>query len=129
MTTETPKPSAPGDVYDHWFRTLHGAQNVTGTKLSVKQIAHPVTEATTAMTVQTMRHDPNGDYVFLTFQDCRGSLRIVLPPEVATLIARQRDSLTGMNRSKAARDAAQKRKAAGIAPAFLKGKKKGGKKS
>jgi hypothetical protein len=117
--------SALGDVYDYWHRLLNGAPHVTATKLANKLVSHPVTEVTQTFTVQTMRHEAKGDYVFLQFVNAAGSHRIVLPPQVADLIARQREAITGMNRKRAARDSAAKRKAAGIQPAFLKAKKRG----
>ena len=43
-------------------------------------------------------------------------MRIVLPPKVATVIARQRDSLTTKVRSKAAKEQAAVRKDHGIKP-------------
>jgi hypothetical protein len=69
-----------------------------------------------------------GDHVFLETVSRDGAIRIVLPPQVADAIARQRDTLTAKSRSKAAKTLAQERKARGDLPAFLKSKKSKSKK-
>ncbi|MEI6232095.1 MAG: hypothetical protein WCI21_02355 [Alphaproteobacteria bacterium] len=50
------------------------------------------------------------------------SLRLALPPVESEVIARQRDSITGKSRSKAAKANALDRKARGIEPGFKKGR-------
>jgi len=49
-----------------------------------------------------------------------GAVRLVLPPSVSTIIARQRDALTGKSRSAAATQGAADRAARGIKPGFLR---------
>jgi hypothetical protein len=56
--------------------------------------------------------------------DANGATRIVIPPQAAEVIARQRDALSTKNRKKAGREQAAARKARGELPAFLKSKKK-----
>ena len=63
------------------------------------------------------------DTIFVQYVGNDGSFRVALPPEVADVIARQRGSVTSKNRKTAAR-----RKAAGIVPGFLNGKKRKAKK-
>lgn len=54
--------------------------------------------------VQTIRHrETGGDFVFLEYVAEGQAVRLVLPPSVAEVVARQRDTLTTKNRSKAAR--------------------------
>ena len=48
--------------------------------------------------------------------------RIVIPPAVADVIARQRDQLTAKTRSRAAKRNAEDRKERGIMPGFMKGR-------
>lgn len=70
--------------------------------------------------VQTYRQRERGDTIFLEVMDQHGAMRLVLPAQVANLIARQRDALTAKARSKAAAATAQDRKAQGFQPGFLK---------
>lgn len=66
---------------------------------------------------------PARDTIFLEYVAGDRAVRLVLPPEVADTIARQRDALTSRTRTAGARQAAQTRKARGITPAFLKRKR------
>jgi len=62
--------------------------------------------------------------VFVQYVDDQGAVRIVIPPEAADAIARQRDALGTKNRKLAARATAQARKARGEMPGFMKAKRK-----
>jgi hypothetical protein len=63
------------------------------------------------------------DTAFIQHIDADGSQRLVLPPEVTAVLARQRDALGTLTRRKAARAVAADRKARGIEPAFLRSKR------
>jgi hypothetical protein len=70
--------------------------------------------------VQTYRQKDKGDTIFLETVGGEGSIRLLIPPQVADTIARQRDALTGKTRSKAAKQIAADRMARGEKPAFLR---------
>ncbi len=72
--------------------------------------------------VQTYRQKEQGDTIFLEHVSETGTMRLVIPPQVSAVIARQRDQLTAKTRSKAAKAVAQGRKERGEIPAFLKSK-------
>lgn len=93
---------------------------------------HPVTEVTASFLVQTARERERGDTIFVQCVSAAGMFRVALPPEVADMIARQRDALTTANRKRAGRERAARDKAAGVLPGFMrngsaKKKAKGGK--
>jgi hypothetical protein len=60
------------------------------------------------------------DTVFLQRQDGQGGQRLVLPPKVSEVLARQRESATTVNRKRGAQRGAATRKALGMQPSFLK---------
>lgn len=120
--------SALGDQFDRTFASLTGRPDVAMTQPSPIRTVHPVLETPQSYIVQSARERDGGDWVFLEYIGKEGSVRMVLPPAVTERIARQAVALTSKNRKAAAKEQAQKRKAAGIKPAFLNSKKKGGKK-
>lgn len=69
--------------------------------------------------VQTYRRLEEGDYIF--FQDVVNgtATQIVIPPRIASILARQRDQLTGKSRSKAGRLVMEDRMARGEKPGFM----------
>lgn len=73
--------------------------------------------------VQTFRIE-GADTLFLECYGDAGQTRLVVPPEVTRIIARQYDALGGKSRSRAAKALAADRKERGIPPGFMK--KKGG---
>jgi hypothetical protein len=92
-------------------------------KPSTVRVSIPLLGLSQTFIVQTIRQRAVGDHVFLETVSRDGAIRIVLPPQVADAIARQRETLTAKSRSKAAKTLAQERKARGELPAFLKRKK------
>jgi hypothetical protein len=60
------------------------------------------------------------DTLLLQRQTADGSNRLVLPPSVTAVIARQRDGAVAVNRRRGARAAAATREAKGIRPNFGK---------
>lgn len=79
-----------------------------------------VGEGTTTYITQTIRQKDVGDFIFVEVVSEEGTVRLVLPPKVSAVIARQRDTLTGKSRSRAARSVAEDRKARGEVPGFMK---------
>ena len=111
------------DTYDRQIGALKGLPDVIEVKPSTVRVSIPLLGLSQTFIVQTIRQRGVGDHVFLETVSRDGAIRIVLPPQVADAIARQRDTLTAKSRSKAARTLAQERKARGELPAFLKRKK------
>src|SRR4029453_13111230 len=104
---------------------LHGLPDVTSTKTSVTRVVPPFGVGGTQLyVVQTYRQKEQGDTIFLEHVSETGTVRLVIPPQVSAVIARQREQLTAKTRSRAAKAAAQDRKQRGEIPAFLKSKQK-----
>lgn len=100
-----------GDYFDKRSRSLNGLPDVTKTAPSTKRVLTPVLEYTQTFIVQTYRQRDHGDEIFVEYIGKEGSLRLVLPPPVADLIARQRDALTTKVRRKIAKAKAEERRA------------------
>jgi hypothetical protein len=111
------------DSYDRQLGALKGLPDVIEVKPSTVRVTIPLLGLSQTFIVQTIRQRDVGDHVFLETVSRDGAIRIVLPPEVADTIARQRDALTAKSRSKAAKALAQVRKERGDLPAFLTRKK------
>ena len=111
------------DTYDRQIGALKGLPDVIEVKPSTVRVSIPLLGLSQTVIVQTIRQRAVGDHIFLETVSRDGAIRIVLPPQVADTIARQRDALTAKSRSKAARTLAQERKERGELPAFLKRKK------
>ncbi len=113
------------DKFDREIGTLKGRPDVTETKASTIVTTTPMIGATRTFIVQTFRVREVGDSIAVQYIDDNGSMRIVLPPEVADAIARQRDALTLKVRKRLGKEQASARKARGEVPAFLKAGKRG----
>jgi hypothetical protein len=111
------------DTYDRHIGALKGLPDVIEVKPSTVRVSIPLLGLSQTFIVQTIRQREVGDHVFLETVSRDGAIRLVLPPQVADAIARQRDALTAKSRSKAAKALAQERKERGELPAFLKQKK------
>lgn len=113
------------DKFDKMHGSLTGRSDVTRVRPSTVSVHTALIGATQTFIVETMRaHDEGGgDTIFVQYVDDLGAVRIYLPPAVADLIARQRDSLTAKSRKRVAKATAQARKARGEVPAFMKAKK------
>lgn len=73
--------------------------------------------------VQTYRHSDIGDLIFLQRVSSEGPpIRLVIPPEISDIIARQRDSVAKKVRSKIAKRTMQDRKDRGEVFGFQKKK-------
>lgn len=113
------------DPFDRTIGALHGLPDVTSTKTSVTRVVPPFGVGGTQLyVVQTYRQKEQGDTIFLEHVSETGTVRLVIPPQVSAVIARQREQLTAKTRSKAAKAVAQDRKERGEIPAFLKSKRK-----
>ena len=123
---ENPAGSAPyADAFDRTIGVLHGLPDVVSTKSYVTRVVPPLGVGGTQLyVVQTYRQKEQGDTIFLEHVSETGTVRLVIPPQVSAVIARQREQLTAKTRSKAAKAVAQGRKERGEIPAFLKSKRK-----
>jgi hypothetical protein len=132
------QPERTVEDFDYELGQLHGLPGVTTTKQATVRATNGLTESATWI-IQTFRKRdvaedaeralPAKDTIFVEFIGSKGrSLRLVIPPPVAEVIARQREALVSKNRTSGARQAAATRKERGIEPGFLKTKrrKKGG---
>jgi len=113
------------DIFDRTIGVLDGLPDVAHSKVAVKRVI-PVlgVGGTQLYVVQTFRQKDQGDTIFLEHVSETGTVRLVIPPQVSAVIARQREQLTTKTRSKAAKAVAQARKERGEVPAFLKAKRK-----
>jgi hypothetical protein len=105
--------------FDRLVGALEGLPDVTKSKPSTIRAMLPLVGIARSYILQTYRQRDKGDTIFLETIGSEGSIRIAIPPQVADAIARQRESLTGKVRSKAAKATAAERKRQGIKPAFL----------
>ena len=113
------------DAFDRTIGLLHGLPDVTEVKTSVTRVVPPFGVGGTQLyVVQTYRQREQGDTIFLEHVSETGTVRLVIPPQVSAVIARQREQLAAKTRSKAAKAVAQERKERGEIPAFLKSKRK-----
>lgn len=101
------------DLFDYQMGQLDGLTGGLKTKPATMRTVVGFIGAVQTFTVQTIRTPELGDHVFIEFTSATGFQRIVLPPQVADAIARQRDSLTATGRSRRGKEAAAARKASG----------------
>ena len=115
----TPSAGMP-DVFDRLLGSLDGLLDVVRTNPPTIRSLTPLLGSAETYIIQTYRQKDVGDTIFIEAIHTGGSLRIVLPPKVAEVLARQRDTLTSKSRRKAAQTIAQECKNQGQAPAFPK---------
>jgi len=113
------------DAFDRAIGVLHGLPDVSQSNVAVRRVVPLLGVGGTELyVVQTYRQKDQGDTIFLEHVSETGTVRLVIPPQVSAVIARQREQLTAKTRSKAAKAVAQARKERGEVPAFLKSKRK-----
>lgn len=110
----------PSDPFDKLLSRLIGLPNGAHTQPTVVQ-AMDFYGHTTSFMIQTVRTD-EGVTAFVTQVNAEGSVRSILPANVLAVIDRQRASITTKLRRRHGRRIAEERKAAGIAPGFMKSK-------
>jgi hypothetical protein len=120
----TPSSDAP-DAYDRQLTALHDLPDVVRSSVATIRAMPPLgIGGSHVFIVQSYRQRERGDLIFLEVSGAEGTTRLVLPPAVANVIARQREALTAKARSRAAKTTAADRAARGLTPAFLKPAKK-----
>jgi hypothetical protein len=109
------------DPYDRLMGAIDGLPDVAKTRPATVRVVAPMgVGGSVTYIVQTYRQERRGDTIFLEVAAADRVIRIPLPPKVAAVIARQRDSLTKQSRSRVGKRLAAERKERGEAPAFLK---------
>lgn len=113
------------DPFDKMLSSMIGLPDGAHTKPAVIQAIDFYGNATSYI-VQTVRTDENVT-AFVTQVSAAGATRSILPNSVLAVIDRQRAAITTKLKRRAGRRIAEERKAQGIAPGFMRGKKRGGK--
>jgi hypothetical protein len=110
-------------VYDRQIGQFVGLPDCVCTKPATKEIQTPITGVGETFVVQTYRLRESGDTIFLKHICGERVVRIAIPPGVADIIARQRESLTTKVRRRIAKTQAQDRKDRGELPGFMRKRK------
>jgi hypothetical protein len=114
------------NYFDRAKSSLHDLPDVIRSKETTVTVIPPMGIGSHTYVVVTFRQREIGDSIFLQVISEGNATRIVIPPAIADVIARQRDQLTGKSRSRASKRVAEDLAARGIKPGFMR-KKKGGK--
>lgn len=99
--------------FDRKIGELTGLPDVVHTRQATVRYLTDLTGEAQTFIVTTYRQREKGDHIFIEFIGAEGTYRIMIPPSVANLIARQRDQLATKSRKKVARRVADDRKARG----------------
>jgi hypothetical protein len=111
------------DLFDRIVGSLAGRPDVEATKPSTIIATHPLVGDTETYIVQTYRDkDSGGETVFVQHVSATGTVRMVIPNEVAEVIARQSYSLSKRLRKQSAKESMRQRMAGGYVPNFSKKK-------
>lgn len=108
----------PTDAFDKMLSRLVGLPNGAHTQPAVVQ-AMDFYGNTTSFMIQTVRTD-EGVTAFVTQVNAQGSQRYILPQHVLVVLDRQRAAISTKIRRRHGKRIAEERKAAGIAPGFMK---------
>lgn len=83
------------DAFDRQLGALDGLPDVVKTKATTTRTVPPLgVGGSQVFVVQTYRQKDRGDTIFVEVVNNSGAMRLVIPPAVANVIARQRDALT-----------------------------------
>jgi len=104
------------DYFDRVSGNLQDLPDVVRTRPSTRTLTLPLVGATHTYICQTYRQAREGDTIFLQCISGGETVRLALPPQVADLIATQRESLTRQSRRKAGREKMKKRMDEGFVP-------------
>ena len=108
------------NYFDRLKETLHSLPDVIRTKETTITVMPTFGIGSHTYVVVTYRRREIGDSVFLQVVSEGNATRIVIPPEITDVIARQRDQLTSKSRSRAGKRVAEDLAARGIKPGFMR---------
>lgn len=109
------------DAFDRQLGLIHDLPDVVKTKAANIRYVPPMgVGGSQVFIVQTVRQRERGDTIFLEVMSNAGPIRLVVPPKVANLIARQREALTKKVRSRVAKANAADLAARGVKPGFMR---------
>lgn len=117
-TTE-PEYAAGPDEFDRQLGGLHGLPDCVEIANTV-HVVEPIVGNAKTYIVRRFRQSEQGDTIFLHVVSRDLNVRVILPPKVMALLARQDAVLSTKLRRKNGKRLAEDRKAQGIRPAFLK---------
>lgn len=106
------------DAYDRAYGQAMGFLHTRPTTLTAANVMG--VGGARSYIIQSFRVDEAGEVVFIQITGPEGLTRVHLPPMVTQAIARQREALTTMSRSRAGKARAAADKAAGIKPGFMR---------
>ena len=134
MHDDTARSPAMPDHYDRLLGALDGLPGVLSTKPAIAQQVTPILGTSQTFVIRTVRQQerdeqsdatPAAFTVFLEHSSREsGLIRLVFPPKVTDLIARQRDALTTQARKRTAKRVAAERKQRGEVPGFMRTKRR-----
>ena len=89
------------DTFDWAIGVLDGLPDVAHSQVAVRRVVPLLGVGGTQLyVVQTYRQKEQGDTIFLEHVSETGTVRLVIPPQVSSVIARQREQLTAKTRIK-----------------------------
>lgn len=106
--------------FDRAMGQAHERPDTISTKSTTLRVVPTFGIGSHTYIVQTFRHREIGDTIFLEQVSDNATVRLVIPPDVADVIARQRDQLTTKSRSRAGKRVAEDLKERGIKPGFMR---------
>lgn len=106
-----PEMTLPTDAFTVMFRQL--TDNPGASRASGRVDIADAYGRRETWTVDTFREQGN-ETVFLQKMAAAGALRLVLPPDVMTVLTRQHDRVTAANRRRGARQAVETKRAKGL---------------
>ena len=119
VSQEQPRYSSR-DLFDRMIGGLHGRPDVVASKPTTVRAAHALVGDTETYIVQTYRDKEMGDTIFIEHVSASGTVRLVVPPNVADVIARQSYHLSKRIRRTSAKESMRDRMAKGWKPNFTK---------
>lgn len=105
--------------FDSVIGKFHNAPETISTSIRPLRVVPTFGIGAHTYTVQTFRQRDIGDTIALEVTAEGVNQRIIIPPAVANVIARQRNQLNTKSRSRAGKRIAEDRAAQGLKPGFM----------
>lgn len=119
VSQEQPGPSSR-DLFNRIIGGLSGRPDVVEAKATTVRAVHALVGDTETYIVQTFRDKEAGETVFIEHVSATGTVRVVLPPDVTEVIARQSYTISKRMRRSSAKESMRDRMAKGWKPNFQK---------